>query len=547
MSLRKKFILKLTLTFLGFAIFIAVISIISFRNYGLKTAENTSRIVAELVRDGLTVHMVTGTMDQREYFLDQVEHIKEIKKLWIVRGESVNRQFGDGTQHEKPRDELDLKALETGEIQKKVIEDLDKSIFRITIPYIATSKGKINCLSCHNVNEGDVLGAISIELDVTESKLIGIRTVLMLLAASGVVLVLSGLYMSLFVGKYVDLFEKLKKAMKRAIHGDFSSRIETDLKDEAGDTVREFNHFMGQLHQNFNEIKKVMDGLASADLSVRITKEMEGEFKALKDNINKSIDALSKTLSITINGFNQIINKLKILTEEIKSVSENMEIQNVNLKSINESIDNISESIKKISGNTEYAQEVSRQVQSDIATGEEDLAEMERAMENLNEAGKNIHSVTKNIISIADQTNLLALNAAIEAARAGETGKGFAVVADEVRKLAEDTSKLAKDIQSMVQEILNTIHTTSEVLIKTHTGYKEMSKNYNEMAKLMDEIANAIQKQTEAIIEMRKNIENITEISEENTIKNKDAAQHMTQLSEIADNVKHEVEKFKVE
>ncbi|MDQ7055114.1 MAG: hypothetical protein Q9M89_00840 [Persephonella sp.] len=45
---------------------------------------------------------------------------------------------------------------------------------------------------------------------------------------------------------------------------------------------------MEKLHTNFSEIKKVMNALASADLSVRINTEMEGEFENLRQNINKS-------------------------------------------------------------------------------------------------------------------------------------------------------------------------------------------------------------------------------------------------------------------
>ena len=68
---------KLSLVIAG-TIFISfmlllVISSASIRYFGMKGAEEKAAIIADLVQDGLTAHMMSGTMDQREFFLKKVE------------------------------------------------------------------------------------------------------------------------------------------------------------------------------------------------------------------------------------------------------------------------------------------------------------------------------------------------------------------------------------------------------------------------------------------------------------------------------------------
>ncbi|MDQ7055112.1 MAG: hypothetical protein Q9M89_00830 [Persephonella sp.] len=154
MSLRKKFILRLSLILLVILIFTISINVFSFRNYEVHNAEKAGKIIAQLVRDGLTAHMITGTMNQRDYFLNQIKEIKEIDQLWIIRGEPVIKQFGKGNKYEEPKDELDIKALKTGKVQKKLIESMNSVKYRITIPYIAEKQGKVSCTMCHTVSEG---------------------------------------------------------------------------------------------------------------------------------------------------------------------------------------------------------------------------------------------------------------------------------------------------------------------------------------------------------------------------------------------------------
>lgn len=42
------------------------------------------------------------------------------------------------------------------------------SVICYSIPYVASTRGYTNCLNCHDVAEGDVLGVVSLNMDITQ-------------------------------------------------------------------------------------------------------------------------------------------------------------------------------------------------------------------------------------------------------------------------------------------------------------------------------------------------------------------------------------------
>jgi hypothetical protein len=97
-------------------------------------------------------------------------------------------------------------------------------------------------------------------------------------------------------------------------------------------------------------------------------------------------------------------------------------------------------------------------------------------------------SILNLIQNISSQSNLLALNAAIEAARAGDAGRGFSVVAGEMKKLSQISSDSAKKI--------------SQALIEMKKSIDDIIKEINATSLIAESQAAATQEMTAALEEV---------------------------------------------
>ncbi len=85
------------------------------RQTAIHQAEAFASTLHEMTLAGLTTMMITGTIHQRAAFLDQIIELQNVNDLRVLRGENVSKQFGEGTDQEKPRDEVERTVLQTGE------------------------------------------------------------------------------------------------------------------------------------------------------------------------------------------------------------------------------------------------------------------------------------------------------------------------------------------------------------------------------------------------------------------------------------------------
>lgn len=256
MTTKSRLLLIVTLMLLGLTAATIVNISLNFREYSINSAVEKSQMAANIVKDGLTAHMVNGMMDKRQYFLDKIATSNNIKSLWIARGDKVIAQYGEGLYTETIRDAIDKEVLKTGESVQKITENAKSSTLRVTIPYKASTPiDNTNCISCHNVNRGDTLGIISMEFDISEMRSSGMMTILKILGINLLFIVVVLLLINYYVTPYLNLFSNLQSGIKKAYSGDFTHQFSTKVGGDAKNVVEQMNSLFHKMQETFGDIK----------------------------------------------------------------------------------------------------------------------------------------------------------------------------------------------------------------------------------------------------------------------------------------------------
>jgi diguanylate cyclase (GGDEF)-like protein len=259
MQTKSKLLLIVAVMLLVLTIATIVNVALNFRDYSIKSAIDKANISAALVKDGLTAHMVNGIMDKREYFLEQISQNANIKSVWISRSQSVAKQYGVGYPSELARDAIDKEVLRTGKPQQKIIENTERSVLRVTIPYIAETKStSLNCLQCHDVKRGDTLGIISMEYDISGMRTTGMFTILRILGINIIFLIIVLILINHYFSPYMNLFSNLQEGIKKASTGNFTHKFLSNVGGEAQNVVSQLNTLFSKMQATFGEIKDTL-------------------------------------------------------------------------------------------------------------------------------------------------------------------------------------------------------------------------------------------------------------------------------------------------
>lgn len=240
---------------MGFlALVLLAISLYSFHNFSLYTAERHARSVAEAVKVGLTESMVNGTIGRRSEFLQRLGNVPGVQNVRIIRGGVVDKQFGSGLPQERPASDDESKVINLGEPSFHVMTRGDSIFFHAIIPYTASGLGTPNCLQCHLVVQGTVLGAVSMDipLDEVKSQAITILSLMALILFLSAILAL--LVLRRVLRPLVETTRELKSVIDRAVGGEFSGRIAQRSSDEVGEIADQLNRLMGSLDEGISTI-----------------------------------------------------------------------------------------------------------------------------------------------------------------------------------------------------------------------------------------------------------------------------------------------------
>ena len=263
---KEKTLFTLSITIIAIMVLFIVILAGTFRYMTLQSAQSKAKTAADIVRESLTGHMITGSSDYQNDLLKQVATVDGMKRAWVVRSDELAQQYGRGIHPQEPVDDIDRSVLrsakEMDEIKGSLFAD---TLYRLSIPYIATDKGKIDCLSCHDSKAGAVLGVVSIEMEINDLKVIGIISVALVITLIVVLtyFLIRNIYR--FIASYKETLQSVAQTMEYAEGGDYSHRIMSAETLDAHNAAMWTNSVMEKLDSALTISGKKMTSLIRLD------------------------------------------------------------------------------------------------------------------------------------------------------------------------------------------------------------------------------------------------------------------------------------------
>ena len=493
-------------------------------------AEQKAGDLASSYFDGVNTMMLTGTMGQRDLLRAKYEAHADVTEVRQIRAPAVVQTFGPGGPEQDVRDALDRRAL-AGERVVDESRDATGRLVTVVTPIVASKDFRgTNCLTCHQVAEGTVLGATRVSYSLArldqkirhnliEASVINLGLLILAMAA------ITWLLRRIVVQPLSRIRGTMQHIEREA---DLRERIDIASRDEIGEVCRAFNgmleHFgasLGQVSDTAAQLNSAADQIAEV---ARQTAAAAAQQRGETDTAATAINELEATA-------------LQVRGSACSAADASVE--------------------------ADQAAAEGAQTTGDAITGIHELTrEMERAaevIERLDERSRSVGAVLDVIKGIAEQTNLLALNAAIEAARAGETGRGFAVVADEVRTLANRSHESTREIETIVEQLQlgardavtamaqakNSAERRRSQVESAVTGLSLIAERVGHIRELNAQMAVAAEEQSVVTQDVGRNVVNISQLAERTTHDAAQTTEASRDLVQLAERLQQLVHRFR--
>lgn len=207
----------------------------------------------------------------------------------------------------------------------------------------------------------------------------------------------------------------------------------------------------------------------------------------------------------------------KELSEDTVQLAQRTEQQSQSLKEVTSRIRRIHGVVDAGADAAEHLALSVKQVNETIEAGAASMPEAVDTMRAIEEGAGRMGEVVNMIEEIALQTNMLALNAAVEAARAGEAGTGFAVVAGEVRQLAKRCAQAVAEISDLIEASTRHVGDGTRHIQELSATLGEVVKGVHGIASRVTVLSNTTSQQRETLEEISHSLDNLDNLTRENT------------------------------
>ena len=480
----------------------------------LRAAKDRAAVVADGVINALNTLMSARVQDHdviddpkvRELFIRKMGESEQLKELRVIRGKGVTDEFGPGLAHQSPVDELDRSVLASGQAVYHIEHSqAGAATLRAVIPYIAHKNFRgSKCLECHGVDEGAVLGAISIRSDIQSDQESISRINLWLWAGQGLLQLL--------------LFFAIGAIVRRQLR---------------------------ELGAEPSQATQLARSVAVGDLSTPLALRPD-DSHSMMAQLGLMQSSLSHIVARVRQGSEGVASASQEIAEGNQDLSARTEQQAAALEQTASAMEQLGATVRHNADAAREANQLALRATQVAEKGGAVVGQVVSTMRGINDSSHQIAAIISVIDGIAFQTNILALNAAVEAARAGAQGRGFAVVASEVRSLAGRSAAAAKEIKGLIETSLQKVDQGSMLVDSAGATMNEVVVAIQRVAAIMASITSASSEQASGVAQIGQAISQMDQATQQNAALVEEMAAAAGSLNWLAQELVQTVAVFKL-
>ncbi len=257
---------------------------------------------------GVTTAMMSGDRALVAALVEEIQRAKNIESLNILVGDKVREQYKAKGSENYQSDALERQVLATGEPFFGLESANGKPVYRGIVPTVASrnAQGK-DCLACHQVPDGTVLGAVSFRMGLDEVSQSSRGFQRKALLAAVLLLIPVVFFCYVFVTRTVSgpLAQAVGLA-ERIAEGDLRETLKVGREDETGRLLASMRTMSEKMSRTIVEVMGGANALASASAQVSSTAQSlssgTSEQAASLEETTSSLEQMSA--SITQNADN---------------------------------------------------------------------------------------------------------------------------------------------------------------------------------------------------------------------------------------------------
>jgi methyl-accepting chemotaxis protein len=296
------------------------------------------------------------------------------------------------------------------------------------------------------------------------------------------------------------MVQDMSGLIQAAQEGDLSKRVEVNrFQGVYAELMRGANGMMEAFSAPMQEALRVLERIASKDLTVRTHGDFHGEYALVMSAVDEAARNLERSLEQVAVAAQQVASASGQIAQSSQSVAQGASEQANALAQTSSSLTEIAASTRHNAESAREADGLAATAKAALDSGSASMNQMSQAMSRIRRSAEGTAAIIRDINEIAFQTNLLALNAAVEAARAGDAGRGFAVVAEEVRNLAMRSKEAARKTESLINDSMQITQQGERISAQVGESLQEIVESVGKVTEIVGAIAVSSAQQAQGI------------------------------------------------